>query len=32
MADAVLECHADGVTDPDVIKARMYAARHAIED
>ena|ERR1700746_189542 len=27
MSDAVLECHADGVTDPDVIKARMDAAR-----
>jgi hypothetical protein len=31
MSDAVLECYADGVTDTDAIKARMAAARHAIE-
>jgi hypothetical protein len=31
MSDAVLECYADGVTDPDAIKVRMNAARHAIE-
>jgi|SRR5215467_1161741 len=27
MSNAVLECYADGVHDPDVIKARMDAAR-----
>jgi hypothetical protein len=27
MSDAVLECYADGVTDPNIIKARMDAAR-----
>ena len=27
MSDAVMECYADGVTDPQVIKARMDAAR-----
>jgi hypothetical protein len=27
MSDAVLECYADGVTDPDIIKTRMDAAR-----
>ena len=27
MSDAVLECIADGVTDSDVVKARMDAAR-----
>jgi hypothetical protein len=27
MSDAVLECYADGVTDSDVIKARMGEAR-----
>jgi hypothetical protein len=31
MSDAVLECYADGVTDTDAIKARMNAARDAIE-
>ena len=27
MSDAVMECYADGVTDPQIIKARMDAAR-----
>jgi hypothetical protein len=27
MSDAVQECYADGITDPEVIKARMHAVR-----
>jgi hypothetical protein len=27
MSDAVLECYADGVTDSDIVKSRMNAAR-----
>jgi hypothetical protein len=31
MSNAVLECYADGITDPNIIKVRMNAARHTIE-
>jgi hypothetical protein len=30
MSDAVAECYADGVTDPDVVKARMDEARQRV--
>jgi hypothetical protein len=30
MSDAVMECFADGVTDTDVVKARMDAARQQV--
>jgi len=30
MSDAVLECYAEGKTDPEVVKARMQAAREKI--
>ena len=30
MSDAVQECYADGVTDPDIVKSRMDAARQRV--
>jgi len=30
MSDAVQECYADGVTDPDIVKSRMDAVRQRV--
>ena len=30
MSDAAMECYADGVTDPDIVKSRMDAARQRV--